>query len=126
MGEIIIDILNWHFLKAPKAILRALFGLLHFGLEYFSLPLLLKTFFSHWKRYSFSYGKRIDFKQYFEAFTFNAVSRMVGAACRTFFIILGLVSEIFIFLAGIVVLAVWIILPLASIYLFFFGIKLIL
>lgn len=124
MGEIVLDIFIWHFVEAPRAIIKALAGILYFDLEYFSVPTLLKTFFSHWRKYFYSYGKRFDLKQYFETFTFNLISRIMGALFRTFFLVLGFLSEFLILTAGIVILVFWIVLPFISVYLFIFGFKL--
>ena len=43
---------------------------------------------------------------------------------RTFIIAIGLIFEIFVVVIGFIFLAVWILMPLASFYLFYLGIKL--
>lgn len=118
--------LVWYFLDSPRAILRAWRNYLKFNLNYWSIPVLLKTLFSHWRRYSYSYGKRFDLGRYFEALTFNLMSRTIGAVLRIFFIGVGLLIEIFIVFAGILVLAGWLFLPLLLLFLLvgiFFGLK---
>ncbi len=108
------------------AVLKAWKNFLSFNLNYFSIPTLLKTFFSHWKRYSYSYGKAFDIGRYFEAFTFNVMSRVIGAILRTFVIIMGLAVEIFLIFLGATVVLVWIFLPFILIYGLIYGFKLIL
>jgi len=113
--------IQWQFFDAPKNILKGWRNFLKFNLNYFSVQTLLKTLFSHWHRYSYSYGKKFDPGRYFEAFTFNVMSRVIGAILRTFFIIIGLLIEIFIFFSGLILFLGWIILPLLLIGSFFYG-----
>ncbi len=63
--------------------------------------------------------------RYFETFIFNMMSRIIGAILRTFFIILGLISELFIIIAGAAALLVWLVSPLILIFGLFLGIKMI-
>jgi len=92
-----------------------------FNIRYFSIPLLFKTFFSYWRRFRGSYGRGFDLKVYFEAFSFNIISRLIGAVMRTALISMGLTVEVVIFLAGLIVLIGWMILPFVSAMLFFMG-----
>jgi hypothetical protein len=115
---------QWQFFDVPKGILRGWGNFLRFNLNYFSVPVLLKTFFSHWHKYRYSYGKGFAPARYFEVFIFNMMSRIIGAVLRTFFIIIGLLTEILIFFCGLVVFLGWLILPVILIAGFFYGFKL--
>lgn len=123
MGSILILYLQWHFLDVPKNILIGWKNCLRFNLNYWSIALLLKTFFSHWRRYQYSYGRGFDFGRYFEVFSFNMISRVLGAIMRSVFIILGLLTEILIILAGIIALLLWLILPALLIFGLIYGFK---
>jgi len=118
--------LEWQFFEMPLNILKAWMNFLKFNLNYFSIPALIKTFFSPWRRYKMSYGKKIDPGRYFEAFTFNLMSRTIGAILRLFFILAGFLIEIIILLAGIVIFFSWLILPFLLIAGAIFGIRIIL
>lgn len=122
---IFFQYLAWHFIDVPRAFGRAWRNYLYFVLNYFSVPLLLKTFFSHWRRYASSYGKGFNPRRYVEALVFNAMSRVIGMILRTLFIILGIGAEAFIFCAGLIILMLWIILPVLLVAGFVFGIRLI-
>jgi len=122
---VFVQYLVWQFIDSPRAILKAWKNFLFFNLNYFSIPTLLRTFFSHWKRYSYSYGKSFNIGRYFEAFTFNAMSRVIGAILRTFVIIIGLIVEVILFLAGAIIVLGWIFLPFILIYGLIYGFKLI-
>lgn len=121
--NIFFQYLEWQFVDAPRGILKAWKNVLKFNLNYWSVLLLLKTFFSHWRRYEYSYGKGFDFKRYFEVFTFNMISRVIGGILRSFLIIFGLVSEVFIFFAGFIVILFWLALPAFLILGYFYGAK---
>ena len=115
--------LIWHFLEVPKNILRIFKGFLLFNFNYFSIPFLLKTFFTPWRRYKESYGRGFDFKRYLEAFIFNSTSRILGAIVRTVIILIGLIFEVFIFIAGIAAFLIWIFLPILLIISFYLSLK---
>ncbi len=124
--NILLQSLIWQFFDVPKAILKAWQNFLLFNLNYFSVPTLLKTFFSHWRKYGYSYGKIFEIWRNIETFIFNMMSRIIGAILRTIFIITGLLLEIFIILAGIIIFLGWLILPFLLIFGFIFGINLLL
>lgn len=127
MGQnIFFQYIEWQFIDSSRGILRAWRNCLKFNLNYWSVVLLLKTFFSHWRRYEYSYGKGFDFKKYFEVFTFNMISRVLGAIMRSFLIVFGLLTEIFIILAGLSVFLFWIFLPFLIILSLWAGIKVLL
>lgn len=119
--NIISAFVKWQFFDVPKNILKGWENFLKFNLNYFSVPVLLKTFFSHWHRYRYSYGKGFNPGRYFEVFIFNMMSRVIGAVLRTFFIVIGLSVEIFLFFAGLILFLGWLILPLVLITLFLYG-----
>ena len=103
--------LVWHFSEAPKKIIQAWRNFLLFNLHYFSIPTLLRTFFSYWHKYSWSYGRGFDLKIWMEVALSNAISRAIGAIIRSMLIALGSLSELSIFLAGLIVLSIWLLLP---------------
>lgn len=115
--------ISWQFFDVPKEILKGWRNYLLFNLNYFSIPLLIRTLFSHWHRYRYSYGKRFDLKQYFEAFTFNIISRGLGAILRIIFILIGFLVEIFIILGGIIIFFGWLVWPVLLIAGLIFGFK---
>lgn len=104
--------------------MKAWGNFLRFNLDYFSIPLLLKTFFSPWRRYSWSYGRGFDLGKFFEAFFSNLISRILGALMRTFLIVFGIIAEIFILVIGLIIILGWILLPFLLVGGFILGIKL--
>lgn len=124
--NVFLQYLAWHFYDTSKGILGGWQNCLRFNLNHWSVPLLFRTWFSPWRRYHSSYGKGFSFTRYFEAFTFNMTSRVLGAIMRTFLIVFGLLTEIFVFLAGASVFLLWLILPVLLFAGIFYGFKILL
>lgn len=122
--NIFLQALVWQYSDVPKAILNGWRNFLVFNLNYFSLPILLKTFFSHWRRYRYSYRKTFEIWENIEVFVFNMMSRIIGAILRTFLIILGLIIEVLIVFIGFIVFFIWLILPVLLLAGLIFGLKL--
>lgn len=123
MENIFLQWLSWHFFDVPRSILIAWKNFLRFNLNYFSIPLLLKTLFSPWRRYQFTYGKGFDIGRYFTVFFSNLIFRLLGAVMRGFLIIIGLLVEIFIIFAGAILFFGWLVLPAILIAGLIFGFK---
>ena len=125
MGQnILFQYLTWHYVDQVRGILLAWKNFLRFNLNYFSISLLLKTLFSHWRKYQWSYGRGFDIKRYAEVFFSNLISRVIGATIRFFLILIGVAAEIFIVLAGIIVFLGWLLLPVLLLAGLWFGFKL--
>jgi len=114
----------WHYVTSVKEILRGCKNFVIFDFHYFSVPLLLKTFFSHWRKLKEEYPRGFEFKSYSMIFLGNAASRALGAFIRTIFILLGLISEVLILSAGIFILLFWLLLPVILVVGFWVGIDL--
>jgi hypothetical protein len=118
----ILALISWYFVDFPKIIFNAWKNFLKFGLHYFSIPFLLKTFFAHWHKYSWRYPKVPDIGKILEAWVSNQISRAVGMIARTFLILLGLIFEILIFILGILAIFGWFLLPIFLFLIFIYGI----
>src|SRR4030042_2000543 len=57
---------SWYFVEMPREILKAWKNFLRFNFNFFSIPLLIKTLFSYWKRYYWVRGRGFNF--YFFSF----------------------------------------------------------
>ncbi|HDZ54678.1 MAG TPA: hypothetical protein ENI19_02590 [Candidatus Nealsonbacteria bacterium] len=101
----------WYFFEIPKEILKGWRNFLLFNLNYFSIPLLLKTLFSHWKRYYWIRGRGFTIGEYFNVLLSNLMSRFLGALIRIALIIVGLILELFIIIGGFIIFLGWILLP---------------
>ncbi len=121
--NILFHYLGWQFFEMPENILSGWENFLRFNLNYFSIPLLLKTFFSPWRRYYWIYPKGFDIAIYFEVIISNLISRVLGAFMRTVLITIGILAEIFLFFAGLIIFIGWLLLPFLLLVGFLFGIR---
>jgi len=109
--NIIIMWLWWHFYEMPKFLFSVWLNYILFGLDYFSIPLLSKTLFSPWRKYNWVYPRGFDIKEFFNTLISNTFSRVLGSMCRMVLIIIGALSQVFIFIAGIVFIVLWLLIP---------------
>ncbi|MCD6233408.1 hypothetical protein J7J81_03500 [bacterium] len=124
MHSLLFLFLEWFFYDVPKGILKAFWNFLRFYFNYFSIPLLLKTLFSPWRRYRWSYGRGFDLKRYLSTALSNAISRLLGAFIRILTIFIGLVFEVLILAAGVIVFCGWFLLPILLVSSLYFGLRL--
>src|SRR3989339_1756232 len=101
----------WHFFEVPKFLLGVWKNYILFALNYFSLPGLLKSFFSPWRRYKWVYPRGFNVAEFFNTFISNTFSRFLGAIMRTALIIIGIFFQIFVILFGFIIFLLWILVP---------------
>jgi len=123
--SIFLNFISWYYFERTKMIVQIWKSFLKFNLAYFSTGFLLKTFFSPWRRYQWSYGLSIDIGRYFQVFLSNLISRILGSIVRFFLIIIGIIFELVIFLLGTAVILAWIFLPIILVVVFIFSLRLI-
>jgi len=122
---IFLQWLSWQFFDVPISILKAWKNFLRFNLNYFSIPLLAKTLFSHWRQYKWYYPRGLKIGKYLEVFVSNLISRILGAIMRSFLILVGILVEIFLFFIELIIFLGWLILPILLIWGLIFGFKII-
>ena len=115
--------LFWYIWYVPISILRGWKNFLKFGLNYFSIPRLVKTLFSPWRKYAWAYPRGFSFWQYFESLISNLIFRILGAILRSVLIVVGIISELFIIVIGFLVFLGWIILPILLIFGLYHGFR---
>ena len=103
--------LVWHFVEVPKFLLTVWKNYILFALNYFSLPILLKSLFAPWRRYRWNYPKGINVGDFLSTLISNTFSRIMGAIMRIVLIAVGIVFQIFVILAGIAIILLWILIP---------------
>jgi len=121
--NIIIQYFVWYFLDQPLRILKGWKDLLLFNLNFFSIPILLKSFFSPWRKYQVSYGRGFDAARYFEAFVSNLIFRVLGMIMKSVLIISWFFIEIIILFVGAICFVFWLIIPFLLILGLFFSFK---
>ncbi len=104
--------LAWHYGKGLKKFFIIWRNYLEFFLNFFSIRLLLRTLFSHWRRDISRRGTGFDLGEFFFTLASNIVSRSVGFCIRLIVIFIGLIFEILTLIAGIILLFLWLVLPI--------------
>ncbi len=103
--------LHWHFYEMPKFLLEIWQNYVLFAINYFSLPLLLKSLFSPWRRYRWNYPKGFNVGEFISTLISNIFSRFLGFLMRIVLIIIGVLFQIFVICAGLIVFLFWVLLP---------------
>jgi len=116
--------ISWFYFDMSRNYFSAFKNFLKFGINYFSTPLLIKSFFSHWRRFKSEYPRSFDIAKTFEALLFNLISRFLGAIFRTIFILVGISFEVLIFIFGVIFYICWIFLPVLLLVGIFYGLNL--
>src|SRR3989338_7106288 len=98
--NIIIGWLLWHFYQVPGFLVSVWKNYIFFVLDFFSAPLLLKSLFSPWRKTAWRYPKGFIITEYLSTFISNIFSRIIGAICRVFLIILSLFALAFVLIIG--------------------------
>lgn len=110
----------WHFGEMPKFLFSVWLNYLKFGMNYFSIDYLLKTFFAPWRKYNWKYPKGFDIKEFFNTLISNTFSRILGALLRIVLIVVGAIGQVFIFIAGLLAIFFWLLMPFITIFLVIF------
>jgi hypothetical protein len=102
----------WQFYEMPKFLLEVWKNYFIFASNLFSLTLLLNTFFAPWRKYSWSYPKSFDLKEFLNTLVGNLISRILGAIMRTVLIIIGIFFQFFVTIVGSIFFIGWLSIPL--------------
>jgi hypothetical protein len=101
----------WQFYEMPKFLWQVWSNYMMFAANFFSVGFLLKTFFAPWRRYKWRYPRGLDIVEFFNTLISNAFSRFLGALMRTVLIIMGILLQVFVAIAGLVIFAGWFLVP---------------
>lgn len=110
--NIFVEWFLWQFFEVPKFLLGVWKNYILFALNYFSLPILLKSLFSPWRKYRWVYPKGFNIAEFFNTLISNAVSRILGAIMRIVLIVTGIIFQIFVIVAGLIIFLAWLLIPL--------------
>ena len=102
---------RWYYGQAIKDVLTGWRNYIIFSLNYFSIPLLLKTLLAPWKRDITKKPRGLDIQKFFEYIAFNSISRGLGFLVRFFTIIVGIIFSLLVIVLGAVFFVIWLLLP---------------
>jgi len=110
----------WQFYEMPKFLFGVWNSYFIFASNLFSLPLLLKTLFSPWRKYNWAYPKTFDIGGFLSTLISNIVSRILGVMMRIVLIIVGILFQIFVAISGLVIFLGWLLIPFIIVFGFLF------
>jgi ATP-dependent Clp protease ATP-binding subunit ClpC len=114
-----MEFLVWHYTKGVEYYLNSWFSVFGWVYHYFSPPLLLRSLFAPWKRLVIvDRQPGFNFSRWFQNFTFNLVSRMIGAIVRFILFFAGMIIIIMAFLGGVAGFVFWLTMPVFSLPVF--------
>lgn len=107
--------LRWHYNEGLRFYANRYLYSLRAIVQYFSLPLLLTSLFSPWKRLLVTEKKTgFDLAAAFTNFSFNMVSRFMGAIVRMILFIVGLLTLVLFAVFGAFGFIFWFVFPFIS------------
>lgn len=111
----------WQFYEVPNFLLEVWKNYILFASNYFSLPILLKSLFSPWRKYKWIYPKGFDLVEFFNTLISNTFSRILGAIMRVILIIAGILFQIFVVIIGAIIFLAWMLIPFIAVACFLFA-----
>ena len=125
--------LYWHYLKAARHVWQHVVNFSWFFWNFFSISLLLRTFFTPWWReretayFSVETFFSLDeLGDYIGSKLLNLVVVIFGAIVRSVVIVLGLVVQALLWIGAVLFFLIWLVLPVLTFYSLFIGIVFIL
>ena len=103
--------IQWYYGRAPRRLFALWIGTVRFFVHYFSLPQLLSTLVSPWKRDITRSSRGFSFRAFFHTLAWNLISRAIGMVIRGAVILLGSAVALLTLVGGGVVYVLWFILP---------------
>ena len=119
---IIRHYLLWHYTEAYKELFSVSKNLIWFVVNFFSLPQLLKTLLSPWKRIVEEKKRSWNFEDFAGRILINILSRIIGAIMRLIVISIGLVCLLITIVIAVTTCVLWVFMPAIIIGCFVLGI----
>ncbi len=114
--------LLWHYSRAYIQFFNVWKNLLWFIVKFFSIPQMLRSWISPWKRITEDRKKAWNIEDMAGSFVINILSRFIGAIMRTVVIISGIFSLLVTFVGGLVTYLIWTVAPALIVFLIILGI----
>ena len=103
--------LLWHYTRALREMFSVFGNFMWFLYNYFSIPLLVKTFFSPFERLGEEYKKGLNIEAMLGTFVINTIMRIVGVVMRALVIVGGLSALVLLSAVYVGALALWLAIP---------------
>ncbi len=114
----------WYYTAALFNFIKISGDFIWFLYHFFSIPILIPTLFSKWKRMGDVRTRKFDIKDFFSVFIVNSIMRVIGFFIRSFVIITGILSIVLAIAVEMLIFVAWLFLPVIIVALFALGMKL--
>lgn len=114
------DYLFWHYVFAPRKLLRIAANFFIFFYYYFSAGLLVRTLFAPWKRQAIKRERALSLSNLLQVLSYNLISRTIGAVVRSAVLLGWFLAETAAFFFFLFLIPAWIIIPGFTLPLFLF------
>jgi hypothetical protein len=125
MVQLAFYYLRWHYTQGVIDLVNNIINFLWFVYNFFSIPLLLRTFFVPFHRLQETAVKGFNIEQWAQALLVTTLMRLVGALLRTFLIAIGIIFLVAVFTGGSILLLAWLTMPLLLTFLVGLGLTLV-
>jgi len=113
---------SWHYRQGILDYFKVWKNLVWFLWNFFSIKVLLKTFFTPFERLKETYRGGLDLEGFAASIVVTTLMRVVGMVFRTILIVVGLISLIVFIVGGLLGFFIWLILPFAVLWLMFISV----
>ena len=121
LSKFLVFYVVWHYSRALHDFLALWENAFRMMVHFFSIPLLLKTFFSPFHRLTETPPRGFHPGDFIAAKAVTLIMRFVGIFLRTFLIVAGVFSLVVVALGGAVLFVGWLLLPVLIAALFILG-----
>ena len=122
---VVIHYLSWHYSVALASFSVIYRDIIFFVADYFSLPILLKSFFAPWRRLAEPYPEnKFNLSEIAAVVVVNSLMRLVGVIMRSIIIIVGLIVLVATIIFYPIILLLWLALPVIVLLFLLVGSKL--
>ncbi len=121
LSQFLVFYVVWHYSRGLYGFFALWENIFRTVIHFFSIPLLIKTFFSPFHRLAETPPKGFHPGDFIAAKTVTLIMRIVGIIMRAILIVSGLIGLIVVALVGIVLFVSWVLLPVFIAALFIIG-----
>lgn len=104
--------LSWHYSQGLLDYFRIWKNLIWFLWNFFSIKILIRTFFTPFERLREKYAGGLDMESFAASILITTLMRVVGMLARTVIIIFGLITLMTFTLVGFFGIFIWLLLPI--------------
>jgi hypothetical protein len=110
---------SWHYSQGTISYFRIQKNLIWFLWNFFSIKILLKTFFAPFEKLKENYTGGLDIENWLSSVLVTTLMRLVGMFARSVIIVTGLITILAFLIIGFFGIFVWLALPFIILGMFF-------